>query len=152
MRNEIVKAVNKLCEELDSAYYINAGGCCYCASLIARELETRKIKYKLIIYDHSTRDVSPLSIRRDIRSRNKRSDFNDIMFCGSHYAIMLQNGEILNSGDYSSRYPHVAVCYINSKHIRWMYDKGDWNRCYDTKYNSIVAKRIKQVFKKYEEL
>ena len=33
MRNEIVKAINKLCEELDSAYYINAGGCCYCASL-----------------------------------------------------------------------------------------------------------------------
>lgn len=25
MRNEIVKAINKLCEELDSAYYINAG-------------------------------------------------------------------------------------------------------------------------------
>lgn len=46
MRNEIVKAINKLCEELDSAYYINAGGCCYCASLIARELEVRKIKSK----------------------------------------------------------------------------------------------------------
>ena len=38
-------------DRLDSAYYINAGGCCYCASLIARELEARKIKYKLIIYD-----------------------------------------------------------------------------------------------------
>ena len=35
MRNEIVKAINKLCEELDSAYYINAGEMCIRDSLEA---------------------------------------------------------------------------------------------------------------------
>lgn len=151
MQDEIIEAINELCESLDDKYSINAGGCCYCASLIARGLETLGIKYKLVIFDYETIRVSPLAIRKDILNRNYNSYFHDILFGGSHYAIMLPNRKILNPGSFES-YPSVSVCYINHSHIKWMYDNGDWNSFYDTRYNSIVAKRIKQIFKQYEKL
>ena len=151
MQDEIINAINKLCDNLDDAYYMNAGGCCYCASLIARELDALGIKYKLVIFDYQTIGASPLAVRKDIKSRNRHSNFWDILFAGSHYAIMLSNGRILNPGYFTS-YPSMSICYVNHSHIKWMYDNGDWNRTYETKYNSIIAKRVKQIFKQYEKL
>lgn len=152
MRSEVIEAINTLCEELHDRYSLNAGGCCYCASVLARELEALGIKYKLVIYDYDTKGASSLAVRRNIKNRNKLSDYSDIMFCGSHYAIMLSSGELLNASEYHGNYPYMTVGCLNSKHIKWMYDEGDWNMRYDPKYNSIVAKRVKQLFKQYAEL
>ena len=46
---ELKITLTNISEKLSNYYYINCGGCCLYAYLIAKQLDIRKIPYKVII-------------------------------------------------------------------------------------------------------
>lgn len=153
MLNKLAEIVNEIAIKCNNKYDINSGGCCFFASLVAKYLSSLGIKYKLVIYDNQTEDAKKLEVRRDIRSGNKNTIYHDIVFSASHYAIELENGKIINGGDYDDGDRcYMSVAYIPAKRIKWMYDNGEWNHWYKRKkYNPIVGKLVKQAFNRYEQ-
>lgn len=51
MYTELIETINAVAATCEEKFNINSGGCCYFAYLVARELDKRKIKYKLAIED-----------------------------------------------------------------------------------------------------
>lgn len=81
--------LSELFNYLDSKYYINSGGCCYIASVLARELERLNIKYQLVIYNN--KDINSRTRKFPIRRAIKNRDPYQTIGIGKntcvHYAI-----------------------------------------------------------------
>lgn len=139
---------------LDSKYYINSGGCCYVALVLARELERLNIKYQLIIYDGENINsrTRKLPIRRAIKNRDLCQTIGIGKNVCVHYAIATSELGVLNPSDCNEDpyFKSISLATINSSDIEWIYKTGDWNRCYDTKFNKIVKDCIHLAFKSYE--
>lgn len=119
-RRELFKQLNSLCNDLDYLYDINNGGCCYVAAVIAEQLELHHIPFTVIHYNVN----------------------------GCHYAIRVRD-RIINRSDYRCK-EIVSDEIISSDDLYDIYNDGGWNLRYETKYNSIVKRKIKSLFNKYE--
>lgn len=146
--------LSKLFKYLDSRYYINSGGCCYVALILARELERLNIKYQLVIYND--KDINSRTRKLPIRRAIKNRDLCQTLGIGRnvciHYAIATSELGVLNPDD-CDKDPYlksISLATINSSDIEWIYKTGDWNRCYKKKFNKIVRDHIHLVFKSYE--
>lgn len=145
--------INQICKELDEKWSLNCGGCCLVSQLIAEGLERLKVKYKLVVYFHDYMSDSPASkVRKDIKARDL-SKFPNGEETGSHYAIYIPRIKVfLNKSIYNRRdHRQMFIGRVNCSDIKWIYDTGDWNDCYDTRHNRLLMKRLKSIFKKYEK-
>lgn len=115
-RKKLFTKLNQLCLELDNKYNINCGGCCYIAACIAEQLERFDIPFEIVHYD----------------------------ICGCHYAIKVSD-RYINRSDYKKKEIYEILDY-NSEEMFDIYYNGDWNSTYKRKYNSIVHRKIKNLF------
>jgi hypothetical protein len=119
-RRQLFKQLNSLCREMDEEFFINQGGCCYVAAVIAENLEHCNIPHTIIHYDK----------------------------CGCHYAIRVKD-RIINRDHYNCN-EIVYDKNISSKTLYNIYNEECWNETYNTKSNSTVRTKIKALFDKYE--
>ena len=115
-RKKLFTKLNKLCLELDNKYNINCGGCCYVAACIAEQLESFNIPFEIIHYD----------------------------MCGCHYAIKVSDRCINRSGYRKNEI--YEILYYNSEKMFSIYYNRSWNNTYKKKYNSVVHRKIKELF------
>lgn len=115
-RKKLFTKLNQLCLELDNKYNINCGGCCYIAACIAEQLERFDIPFEIIHYD----------------------------ICGCHYAIKVSD-RYINRSDYKKKEIYEILDY-SSEEMFDVYYNGDWNKTYKRKYNSIIHRKIKNLF------
>lgn len=136
-----------LCNRLNSLYYINSGGCCYVAYLIAYHLDKLKVKYNLVIYDYRSMDES--CINNEVLNMYLPNSVTGKQTC-EHYCISIFGEGVVNKGDvtYLKRY---VVKGITSKTLRWLYRNGNWNQMYNRDNNKYVKDIINSFFSKYEK-
>ena len=115
-RKKLFTKLNQLCLELDNKYFVNCGGCCYIAACIAEQLEKFDIPFEIVHYD----------------------------ICGCHYAIKVSD-RYINRSDYKKKEIYEILDY-SSEEMFDVYYNGDWNSTYKRKYNSIVRRKIKNLF------
>ena len=119
-RRELFKQLNSLCKELDYRYNINSGGCCFIAAVISEQLEIYNIPHTIIYYN----------------------------FYGCHYAIRVKD-RIINRCDYKIK-EIVSDKFISSVDLYFTYNNEYWNKTYNKKHNPIIKRKVKSLFKKYE--
>lgn len=145
------KAFNNLFSYLDEVFYINAGGCCFVAYVLAKKLESLKKEFRLVLYDDEYLDDTDSGvIRENIKSRNLCKCPNGDNTC-SHYAIKVRNLGIINPSDFKNE-KHVTIKDISSRDILWIYEQGEWNECYNPQVNDIIEKNIDLIFEAYERI
>ena len=84
--------LKKIQEQTSLIPNLNSGGCCHFAKLLAKELEQRKIKFKVSLMDWSS--SIPRKVNMAVRNRE------DYLFGNSHVAIKI--GKYYIDGEYIS--------------------------------------------------
>lgn len=137
--------LDQLMKFLSHSYDINNGGCCYIASIIAKELESLGVSYKLVIY--STKS-SNMNLYKSIKDRDSKSFGVGKNVC-NHYAIKIDDVGVINEGGFREL-TQYEVSSLNSTDIRWIYRYGRWNDTYNKIFNTVVKSFIHSTFKAYE--
>lgn len=144
--HDLSRNLNKLCESLKDIYDINYGGCCYISYLIAFHLDKLSIKYDLIIYDNKGRNETQMN--KEILHMTLPCSTTGNDTC-NHYCIKIKGAKIINNEFYHNEVKYI-IRNINSKHIKWIYKHGKWNRRYDINNNKYVKGIFNSFFLKYE--
>ena len=151
--NRLRKSLDCLCQFLDDVYFINNGGCCLVAYIIASNLDKLGIKYSLIIYNDSKKCAS--GITREVINMSKESkNINSITGDGTcmHYTLRINRSGIINESGFSSQGGVVyKIRNIRSENIKWIYNTGCWNREYKTKNSKSIKKIINSFFEQYQK-
>lgn len=156
MRNlnvhSLQRSLNKLCRQLNRKYFINSGGCCFVAYIIAFHLDRLKLRYKLLIFTKENKDDSGISfeIHSKIRNNFKRNSTVGNSTC-NHYALYLEGGGAINVGGFDNLSNKYLVEDINSSNIKWIYKSGRWNPEYNIHNNGVIRKTFNAFFNGYEE-
>lgn len=145
--HDLKNSLDQLCQCLDNLYSINCGGCCYVAYLIACHLDRLKVKYDLIIYDDSKKDV--LDVSFSILNRELPNSVTGKKTC-MHYCISISGSGVINEGSFF-RWKKHTIKGITSKNLKWLYRNGAWNRTYNRKDSKCVKGIIDSFFLKYEK-
>lgn len=150
MRNlnvhNLLKLLNELCNELSKSYFINEGGCCFVTYLIANHLERLGIKYKLLIFDDTIKNLK--EIQNEISFKSKNFKVKDTVIGNGtclHYTLYIDGAGALNSSEFSDCYKY-CIKNINSNHIKWIYKFGNWNEIYKRKNNKFIRNTFKTFF------
>lgn len=145
------RSLNCLCNCLDELYYINDGGCCFVASLIALHLDKLGVGYELAIFDEESKDSTSINYEVLSMSRMKGSR-NSILgeHTCSHYCICIDGAGIVNGVSYDWPINTYKIPGVTFRNIKWVYKNGSWNDCYSTNNNKIVKNIINSFFRKYE--
>lgn len=142
----IIKELNKLCDELSNKFYINSGGCCYIAYLIAKHLDKMHIKYTLCVATNYHLNVD--SINKELKYRRHFESCNHSITgknTANHYYIHFPELGDINEDRYSE--DHLIYSFnINSKKLKWIYDTGEWNNTYDVDNNILIEHKINICF------
>lgn len=152
MYAELIDTINSVAATCEEKFNINSGGCCYFAYLVARELDKRKIKYKLAIEDWTFSKkfckTNRLKARKALKSRQSYVDGNSLVNC-NHFTLMV-GGELVN---YESSWGSevILISYVNSEDIDWIYKTGRWNDFYKRKNNPTVERMVIKAFNEYEK-
>lgn len=155
MRNlnvhSLQRLLNELCLQLNKKYYINSGGCCFVAYLIAFHFDKLGLRYKLIVFTRELKDGISISseVHSKIRNNSKKTSIVGFETC-SHYALYLEGGGIINIGEFGTL-PKYFVEDINSSNIKWIYRSGRWNPEYNIHNNRIIRKIFNAFFNGYKE-
>ena len=115
-RKILFKKINELCLYLDTEYNINNGGCCFVAACIAEQLEICKIPFTIIHYD--------------------------LWHC--HYAVRVSD-RYLNRCEFRKK-EITETLNCTSKELFDIYNEGDWNESYQTRYNKTIKRLIRELF------
>lgn len=147
MNSSLLRKLNNLCTLIDNNNNVNNGGCCWLAYIIASNLEKYNIPYKVAIYaDEYTNDEDIYRWKTSIKNRNKTGVFSANKWSCAHIWLVV-DGKKINSCDYKS----LCTISLSSKDLRWLYTKGiehnNWNKDYNTRYNSLVKRYINLLFK-----
>ena len=141
--------LKKIQEQTSLIPYLNRGGCCHFAKLLAKELEQRKIKFKVSLMDWSS--SIPRKVNMAVRNRE------DYLFGNSHVAIKI--GKYYIDGEYIS--PNSKDLYegevlnttLTYKDVKFYANNHYWNESFNKrKYHPIISKIITQQFKIYDKL
>ena len=141
--------LKKIQEQTSLIPYLNRGGCCHFAKLLAKELEQRKIKFKVSLMDWSS--SIPRKVNMAVRNRE------DYLFGNSHVAIKI--GKYYIDGEYIS--PNSKDLYegevlnttLTYKDVKFYANNHYWNESFNKrKYHPIISKIITQQVKIYDKL
>ena len=150
MNEELANELNKFFENLNYKYKINYGGCCYVAYLIARELEKRHIKYKLVCEYENYGRIYNLKQEYSILKYNLKNrlsiDNNTTVNFGMHIFIKVDK-YLINKGDCVNDSKLVYISNINSIDIYNAYNNITWNHRFNTFYKNTIKNRIVNKFK-----
>lgn len=135
--------LNRLFTFLDKNYNINWGGCCWLTYCLAYNLERLNIPYSLVIYDGEGNSEEAYN---NIVERWTSFPTGDKT--ASHYTLKVRGLGILNK---SKGDPFILVHDVDSEDIRWIYDEGSWNECYNSRLNDEIKNLVDTVFKIYEK-
>lgn len=151
---KLVYRLNRLCTQLDNDYYINEGGCCYVAYVIAKLMNRYNINdYYLSIVN--TEPKEQLFVLDNIKRRKKKDDEDHLIIkdgtC-NHYFITINNKKINGCG-YFWKSPKLfrMNISINPNDILWIYHNGNWCDTYDKRNNLAVYNRIEYIFKQCQK-
>lgn len=143
--------VNELCEKINDYVYnydLFAGGCCYAAYVLAKNLKQLGIKYNTVIYQYD-----------DIL--NETNFNNAINGSGvSHVAIEIRVGfkryiigdcsGILYFFKYTGyRFKIKKYTDICPEEIIEGYRNNEWNETYNKHYNGLLMRDINKICNKY---
>lgn len=150
--HSLQRSLNNLCLQLDKKYYINNGGCCFVAYLIALHLDRLGLKYKLLIFTNVLKDKISISyeVHSKVKNNSRRTSIVGLGTC-DHYALYLEGGGTINVGGFNSLPNKYLVEDINSSDIKWIYRSGVWNPEYNVHNNIIIRKTFNAFFNGYEE-
>lgn len=139
LQYELVAKLNNECNNLDSKYKINYGGCCYVAGCIARLLEETNLNFSLIVFDN----------KWDLRGIKCLEDLPEPM---SHYAIVLDDEGYIGEGinccedDFDDSYQAFKASSID---IFDYYYNHQWNNVYDCFYNFKVKCALEKTYNEF---
>lgn len=145
---KLQKALNEICKILERNYFINEGGCCLVASIIAYHLDKLGVEYNLLIFSDYKKSLR--NIRKEILSKtSNKSCHTSVVKQGtcSHYAIQLKKGVTINADGYSGK--RYSINGINFTHIKWIYKMGYWNPEYNIRNNKAIYKIFNNFFDTY---
>ena len=143
--------VNELCDKINEYVYKNnlfAGGCCYAAYVLAKNLKQLGIKYKTVIFQY-------LDI---LNETNFNSAINGVGV--SHVAIEVRIGYknyiigdcsgILKFFDWSGyKFKIKKYTDICPEEIIEGYRNNEWNWTYNRHYNGMLMRDINKICNKY---
>lgn len=135
--------LNRLFTFLDKNYNINWGGCCWLTYCLAYNLERLNIPYSLVIYDGEGDSEEAYN-----NIVERLANFPTGNETASHYTLKVRGLGILNK---SKGDPFILVHEVDSEDIRWIYDEGSWNECYNSRLNNEIKNLVDTVFKIYEK-
>lgn len=154
MKNNIIQNIKSDISRLDKKYNINEGGCCFTASIIAKQLEKRNVPFKIIIIDTDVRIES-------IKELQTRFIFHEQLFTRhsacAHVSIAVknENGRYVDlnemtdvQNDIKCGFFGKAMIKGSSDDLKYMYENNGWYFGYNTKYNVSVRKSIEKSFRK----
>lgn len=140
--------LKKIQEEMTSIPFLNRGGCCHFAKLLAKQLEKRNISFKVVICENW---ININSIKTAIVQKS------DEIWGGQHIMLKINN-YFVDSENFSKKYPinnieKYKCFYLNSKHLTTYSVKGTWNYAFNKrKYHPIINKIILNKFEIYDKL
>jgi len=146
---KLVSELNTLCDRLDEDYNINFGGCCYVAYILMKNFESIGIHPTLVI-ESDCDEIDGEEFLNCVHDRVDECNGLGYNTC-CHYFVQIPKVGYVNSGEFSKENLNKFKG-LSSKDVQWIYKTGDWNSCYETKNNAMVGRKIKQVFRKYEDL
>lgn len=141
-----IQKLENLLKSLDNKFYINEGGCCYVAYIIAKYLDKLNIPYSLIIYNRVKISLSNKDVIYNIK--NNIGNYPIRFHTCNHYTLKIGNIIINTSQGYRYSY---ELKNITHKDIRMIYNRGCWNPTYRIRHNENVRKSIHNFFKPYEK-
>lgn len=131
---DLASRLGKLCIFLNNTFEINAGGCCFIASVIAHCLEQDDLNYKVGVCNNEDYEFE---------------SFYDIG-CEAqyHYFIVLDKMNINDDGE-----EHFQVFdNVSSKDLLDHYlECNDWNPTYNNLNNDFIEHLIKELYVKFYE-
>lgn len=148
------KSINTLCRFLDKEYYVNCGGCCFIASVIAKHLDRLGISYKLIAYDYFDKDLDfvQYEVSNKVKNKSILKSVTGNHTC-NHYCLFIEGAGEINTGNIDNEsLVRYEIQVVNSSNIRWIYKNGEWNNDYDTNNNKTIKNIVKSFFRQYETL
>jgi len=135
--------LSRLFTFLDKNYNINWGGCCWLTYCLANNLERLNIPFSLVIYNG---EGNAEEARNNIMERTPA--FPTGCETAFHYTLKAKGLGILNK---SKGDPFILVKDVDSEDIRWIYDEGNWNECYNSRLNDEIKNLVETVFRIYEK-
>ena len=146
---KLVSDLNTLCDRLDEDYSINYGGCCFVAYLLMKNFEAIGI-HPILVIESDCDEIDGDEFLNCVHDRVDECNGLGYNTC-THYFVLIPKIGYVNAGEFS-RDSLNKFRGLTAKDVQWIYKTGDWNTCYETKNNPMVGRRIKQVFRKYEDL
>ena len=149
MTKKIANTLNKFFTQLHQEYDINCGGCCYVASIIAKELEKRNIKYSLVggYLNYSSNYAK--DVRTFLQNARLNNDVNDNVECDFKYHLYITTRKVqLNRGKCEK---YKLLPGLNSKQILNIYKNNSWSSWYNTRNNKLIKNLIQNKFKEVYE-
>lgn len=146
------RSINNLCDFLEQEYFINHGGYCFIAYVIAKQLDKLGIAYKLIIYDYHKRNSN--CIQYEVHNKVKNRTYSSSVtgnYCCSHYSLHIIGAGEVNNGRFERDMFRYSIEDIHSSNIHWIYKTSSWNSDYNRKNNKTIKNIVKMFFKKYEK-
>lgn len=146
---KLVSDLNTLCDRLDEDYNINYGGCCFVAYILMKNFESIGV-HPILVVESDCDEIDGDEFLNCVHDRVDECNGLGYNTC-THYFVLIPKIGYVNAGEFS-RDSLNKFRGLSSKDVQWIYKTGDWNTCYETKNNPMVGRRIKQVFRKYEDL
>lgn len=148
MINKVLKNINKDLKEIEQSSYINSGGCCYFAYLIANELDKRDIKYKVIVDDNHYYTKKYY----DYQAKNKKlpkqifGPFHVYLKIGNYYYDSVYLNTVNRSvwdktKNFNWTPKQIRLFYLRGKHA------GRWNKCFTNNISKYRLNQIKNIIK-----
>ena len=148
LRNSIIEDLNRVINQYVYNNHLFAGGCCYSAYVLAKNLERLGIKYRTVLFQYAEilnetnfnsairgEGVSHVAI--EVTYRRKKFIIGD---CGRIYTYFKMTGEPFKIMKYAD---------IKSADLLKGYRENEWNFMYNTKNNGPLMRDITRVATKY---
>ena len=145
----LISELNNLCDRLDEDYNINYGGCCFVAYLMMKNFEALGI-HPVLVIESDCDEIDGGEFLDCVRDRDNNCNGLGYNTC-CHYFVSIPKIGYVNAGDFD-RESLNKFRGLSAKDVQWIYKTGDWNNEYETRNNPMVGRRIRQVFRKYEDL
>lgn len=134
---ELKITLTNISKKLDN-YYINCGGCCLYAYLIAKQLDIRNIPYKVII-EHPYHSKKEYNSQAQNQSKHLRIVHIFLRISGKFY---------YDSDGIKSRWHKNKVSLnLDSEKILNLYTNGYWNPAFKEFTSKTRIKKLKQIIK-----
>ena len=137
--------LSRLFSFLHKNYNINYGGCCWLSYCLAENLERLGICYNLVLYTYDDYEEHDAYYNIKERVENKFPNGDETTY---HYTLQVRGIGILNK---DNTVPFIIVHNIDSEDLKWIYEHGDWNKCYNPKINYEIKNLVDAIFRIYEE-